>query len=234
LAGAPAGGPPAAILVEERMGRAVTTLKAAVVADNISLARRQLGELVDEADHDGALDVLAEVAADGSPLATELLIEALDRFGTVRQAVRRFLVDETAVDDVVQDTLVTVAQSIVTFRGEAKLTTWLHQVARNRAVDHLRRVRAADPLGDGGREPVPAPGTAARMSSLVASRHAVRQLLDELPERYRDAVTLRDVEGLPYAEVATRLGRNLNTAKSHVARGRALLAALLVARGEDR
>ena len=73
------------------------------------------------------------------------------------------------------------------------------------------------------------------MSSLVASpRESVRQLLDELPERYRDAVTLRDVEGLPYAEVAIRLGRNLNTAKSHVARGRALLAALLASRGEGR
>ena len=78
------------------------------------------------------------------------------------------------------------------------------------------------------------PGTdAARMSSLVASRAAVQQLLAELPERYRDAVTLRDVERLPYAEVATRLGRNVNTVKSHVARGRALLAALLVDRGLD-
>ena len=221
------------ILLEGRMGRAVATLKAAVASDNTSLARRQLGELVDEADHDGALDVLAQLAAEGSPLAVELLIEALDRFGTARHAVRRFIVDETAVEDATQDTLVTVAQSVGTFRGEAKLTTWLHQIARNRAVDHLRRVRAADPLGDGGREPAPAPGTAARMSSLVASREAVRQLLDELPERYRDAVTLRDVEGLPYAEVAIRLGRNLNTAKSHVARGRALLAALLASRGED-
>ena len=214
------------------MGRAVATLKAAVIGDNPSLARRQLGELSDEADHDDALDVLARAAADGSPLAIELLIEALDRFGTARHAVRRFLVDETAVEDATQDTLVTVAQSVGSFRGEAKFTTWLHQVARNRAVDHLRRVRAADPLGDGDREP-PAPGTAARMSSLVASRHAVRQLLEELPDRYRDAVMLRDVENLPYAEVATRLGRNLNTAKSHVARGRALLAALLVERGHE-
>jgi RNA polymerase sigma-70 factor, ECF subfamily len=218
------------------MGRAVATLKAAVVSDNTSLARRQLGELIDEADHDGALDVLAEVAAGGGPgsvLATELLIEALDRFGTARHAVRRFIVDEAAVDDVVQDTLVTVAQSITTFRGEARFTTWLHQLARNRAVDHLRRARAAVALADGDHEPAPAPGTAARMSSLVASRQAVRQLLDELPDRYRDAVTLRDVEGLPYAEVAVRLGRNVNTVKSHVARGRALLASLLVARGHE-
>jgi RNA polymerase sigma-70 factor (ECF subfamily) len=234
-------------------------LKAAVIGDNPSLARRQLGELRDEADHDDALDVLAEVAASGSPLATELLIEALDRFGVARHAVRRFIVDDAAVDDVVQDTLITVAQSIGSFRGEARITTWLHQVARNRAVDHLRRARAAGPMGPGGGAGAGAgggagdgpggpggpgggdtaeldgirPGSGNRMSSLVASREAVRQLLDELPDRYRDAVLLRDVERLPYAEVATRLGRNLNTVKSHVARGRALLAALLIERGQE-
>jgi RNA polymerase sigma-70 factor (ECF subfamily) len=215
------------------MGRAVATLKAAVASNNTSLARRQLGELVDEADHDGALDVLAQAAAAGSPLGIELLIEALDRFGTARHAVRRFLVDEAAADDVTQDTLVTVARSVASFEGEAGFTTWLHQVARNRAADHLRRARAADPLGEGGGEPAPAAGTAARMSSLVASRDAVRELLDELPARYREAVLLRDVEGLPDAEVAARLGRSVNAAKSHVARGRALLAALLVARGQE-
>ena len=202
-----------------------------MLGGNASLARRQLGELRDDADHEAALDALARASAEGSQLAVELLVEAVDRFGAARRAVRRFLVDETAVDDVTQDTLITVARSITSFRGEAKFTTWLHQVARNRSVDHLRRVRAADSLDENHD---PHPGTdAARMSSLVASRAAVQQLLAELPERYRDAVTLRDVEHLPYAEVATRLGRNVNTVKSHVARGRALLAALLVDRGLD-
>ena len=114
-----------------------------------------------------------------------------------------------------------VAQSIGSFRGDAKFTTWLHQLARNRAVDHLRRVRSAEPLDAHDYS------AAVRLSSMVASQLAVRQLLDELPDRYRDAVLLRDVERLPYEEVATRLGRNANTVKSHVARGRALLAGLI-------
>jgi RNA polymerase sigma-70 factor (ECF subfamily) len=114
-----------------------------------------------------------------------------------------------------------VVQAIGSFQGDAKFTTWLHQLARNRSVDHLRRVRSTT-----SREAVE-PSPAERMSSLVASRHAVRQLLDQLPPRYRDAVLLRDVEHLPYADVATRLGRNLNTVKAHVARGRALLAGLV-------
>jgi RNA polymerase sigma-70 factor (ECF subfamily) len=225
------------------MDRAVATLEAAVAGGNASLARRQLGELRDDADHEAALDVLARGAAQGSPLALELLVEAVDRFGAARRAVRRFLVDESAVDDVTQDTLITVARSVGSFRGDARFTTWLHQVARNRAVDHLRRVRSTAPLdgaalggggdGDGRDPPGLRPDTAARLSSVVSSQQAVHQLLAELPDRYRDAVTLRDVERLPYAEVALQLGRNVNTVKSHVARGRALLAALLVERGHE-
>ena len=203
------------------MDRAVATLEAAVAEGNTSVARRALGDVGDDADRDAVLDLLARQSAAGSPLAVELLVEAVDRFGTARRAVRRFLLDEAAVDDVTQDTLITVARSVTSFRGDAKFTTWLHQVARNRSVDHLRRARATEALDEQEE------GPAARMSSLVASRHAVQQLLSELPDRYRDAVLLRDVERLPYAEVATRLGRNVNTVKSHVARGRALLANLI-------
>lgn len=208
------------------MDRAVATLEAAVAEGNTSVARRALGDVGDEADRDAVLDLLARRSADGSPLAVELLVEAVDRFGTARRAVRRFLLDEATVDDVTQDTLITVARSVTSFRGDAKFTTWLHQVARNRSVDHLRRARSTEALDEQDA------GPAARMSSLVASRQAVQQLLGELPDRYRDAVLLRDVERLPYAEVATRLGRNVNTVKSHVARGRALLATLIDRTGD--
>lgn len=203
------------------MDRAVSTLEAAVAGGHASLARRALGSISDESEREAVLEVLAAQSAAGSRLAVELLVEAVDRFGVARRAVRQFLLDEAAVADVVQDTLITVVQAIGSFRGDAKFTTWLHQLARNRSVDHLRRVRAAE-----SREAAE-PSPAERMSSLVASRHAVRQLLDQLPPRYRDAVVLRDVEHLPYADVAARLGRNLNTVKAHVARGRALLAGLV-------
>jgi RNA polymerase sigma-70 factor (ECF subfamily) len=203
------------------MDRAVSTLEAAVVGGHASLARRALGSISDESEREAVLEVLAAQSAAGSRLAVELLVEAVDRFGVARRAVRQFVLDEAAVADVVQDTLITVVQAIGSFQGDAKFTTWLHQLARNRSVDHLRRVRSTT-----SREAVE-PSPAERMSSLVASRHAVRQLLDQLPQRYRDAVLLRDVEHLPYADVATRLGRNLNTVKAHVARGRALLAGLV-------
>jgi RNA polymerase sigma-70 factor, ECF subfamily len=203
----------------------LATLNAAVDAEQASRARRALGDVAEE-QRDDALDLLARRAAGGSALAAELLVEAVDQHGVARRAVRKFLLDDRAVDDVVQDTLVTVAQSVGSFRGEARFTTWVHQLARNRAVDHLRRVRSTDPLDEGY------VGPAARMSSMIVSRESVRQMLEELPPHYRDALLLRDVERLPYADVAERLGLNLNTLKSHVARGRALLAHRVVQRGE--
>ena len=207
------------------MPGAIAALDAAVAGGQATRARRALADVA-EPERDDALDLLARHAASGSALAAELLVEAVDQQGIARRAVRRYLVDDRAVDDVVQDTLVTVAQSVGSFRGEARFTTWVHRLARNRAVDHLRRARSADPLDDDH------VGPSARMSSMIVSRESVRQMLDELPPHYRDALLLRDVERLPYADVADRLGLNLNTVKSHVARGRALLAHRVV-QGRD-
>ncbi|MBB4935378.1 RNA polymerase sigma-70 factor (ECF subfamily) [Lipingzhangella halophila] len=185
-------------------------------------ARRELTEfLADEHTRDDVLDLLARQGADGSGLAVELLAETVDELGLARRAASRMLVDEAAVDDVAQETLISMATSIHSFRGDSKFTTWLYQVTRRRVVDYLRRQRADIQLDTDEVSP------AQRISSMIASRETARQLVDRLPELYRAAVVLRDVERLSYDEVAQRLGRNTNTVKSHVARGRALLARML-------
>jgi RNA polymerase sigma-70 factor (ECF subfamily) len=198
-------------------------LDTAISSGDDLAARRLLSDVVAQGRGEIAVEPLARLAAAGSPLAVELLIEVVDDLGIARRAARRVLVDESAVDDVAQDTLIAAAAAISSFRGDAKFTTWLHQVARNRAIDHIRRQRATVALDDDPEQQ----GPAMRMSSLIASREAVRQLLERVPEHYRDAVTLRDVEHLPYAEIAARLGRNVNTIKAQVARGRALLATMV-------
>jgi RNA polymerase sigma-70 factor, ECF subfamily len=68
-------------------------------------------------------------------------VEAIDATGLARAAVACFLIDEAAVDDVTQDVLIAVARSVGSFRGDARFTTWLFRMARNLAVDHLRRSR---------------------------------------------------------------------------------------------
>lgn len=174
---------------------------------------------------DDALSVLAARAADGDALATELLVEELDGSGVIRRFVRSALLDESAVDDVCQDVLISVAGSIRSFRGGSKVTTWVHSIVRRRVVDHLRRQRASAPL------PEDDVGPAQRMSSMLATRATVRDALARLPELYRAPVTLRDLEGLSYAEVAQRLDRNVGTVKAQISRGRALVASTL--RGDE-
>lgn len=117
--------------------------------------------------------------------------------------------------------LVSVATSVRSFTGRSRVTTWVHGIVRHRVVDHLRRQRATAPLPDDDL------GPAERMSSLIATRTTVRDALAALPDLYREPVTLRDIEGLPYAEVADRLGRSVGTVKSQVSRGRALVASQL-------
>lgn len=166
------------------------------------------------------LDRLAGDAAGGSEEALALLLDAVDEHRLADPAIRRLVFDHAAVEDVRQDTLIAVARSIRVFRGEARFTTWLYRVATNSAIAHLRRRRVEEPLGD-------ASGDWERMSSMVATRATLQAAIDRLDEPYRSAVVFRDIEQLPYREIADRLGKNLNTVKSHVARGRARVVAYL-------
>lgn len=194
-------------------------LVQALAADDATGARTLL-QAVEPSDP-GTLDVLAESSASGSRLALELLLARLDASGIVRGFVGASLLDQAAVDDVSQDTLISVATSIGSFSGRSKVTTWVHQIARNRVVDHLRRQRATAPL------PEDDIGPGARMSSWIATRETVQRAVASLPDLYREPVVLRDLTGLTYDEIADRLDRSLGTVKSQIARGRAMVAAAL-------
>lgn len=171
----------------------------------------------------GLLDALATDAAAGSEEALDTLLWAVDKLALGRGVVQRLVLNESDVDDVSQDVLVAVAETIGSFRGDARFTTWLHQVARFKAIAHLRRKRDETAIDD-NRHDIP---DAQRVSSMLAGQMQLDGLLAALPTHYRDAVKLRDVDQLTYDAVAGRLGISLGTAKSRVARGRALVAARL-------
>jgi RNA polymerase sigma-70 factor, ECF subfamily len=171
------------------------------------------------------LDPLAVEAAGGSAAAVELVVWAVDSLGLARPTIRQLLVDEAEVDEAAQDVLVAVAETIASFRGEARFTTWLHRVAWHKSVALLRRRRPVASLPADERV-----GDALRISSMIATRASVREVVATLPDHYREAVVLRDIEHLTYDEVAARLDLNLNTVRTRIARGRALVAAHLVER----
>lgn len=196
------------------------TLKQALHTADYTAARRATTLLTTSPHVDEALSLIAEHAA-SEPQAVELLLEVLDGSGTVRRFAGAALLDQTAVDDVSQDALISIADSIDTYDGRSKVTTWVHSIVRRRVVDHLRRQRSTVPLDDGDLSP------AARMSSIIATRATVRDALDSLPELYRKPVILRDIEGEAYAAIAKRLDRAEGTVKAQISRGRAMVAAQL-------
>lgn len=130
--------------------------------------------------------------------------------------------------------LVALAASISSFEGRAAFQTWLYSLSTNQTKLYLRsqsrRAKPVDGLGvaddatdnnwDQGK-------VSLRLSSLVARRQSVDDLITQLPEPYRTPVVLRDVDQLAYATIADQLGVEVNTVRSRIFRGRALLAAII-------
>ena len=205
---------------EEHLPDELQQLAGALQRADFHVARQHTIQLSRTAQLDGVLEVLIRYAPQ-QPQALELLLEALDEAGTVRRFAGASLLDQTAVEDVSQDAMISIADSIDSYNGRGKVTTWVHTIVQRRVVDHLRRQRATVPLDQHDISP------AARMSSIIATRATVHQALETLPELYRQPVVLRDIEGHTYAEIAQRLDRPEGTVKAQIARGRAIVAAQL-------
>ncbi len=173
---------------------------------------------------DASDEALAAEAASGNRRALELLLDRhADR---IHALCRRVISHPEDALDATQEAMIAVSRGIGRFDGHSAFTTWLYRVVTNAALDEGRR-RARRPVPT---EHVPevaatGPGTAA-----VDARLDVAAALAELPEEFRVAVILRDLEDLDYAEIAEVLDIPPGTVRSRIARGRAALAVALGAR----
>jgi len=126
--------------------------------------------------------------------------------------------DSTAAQDLTQETFIAVWRDIGAFRGESRLLTWVHRVARNIALRHLQRRRHEDvPLDEIGDHPAPNDTEALAERGLLRDR--VRQALQLVPLAQREAVALHCLQGLSHSETAKALGRPLGTVKWQIAQG---------------
>lgn len=166
------------------------------------------------------LSRVAARAADGDTAALDELIETLDRSRTVHRMVGSMLLDQDAVDDVSQEVLISIMGSIGRYRGVGKVSSWVHPIVKRRVADHLRRQRDSTTLDE-------AALPSQRISSMVASRATIRTAIAQLPETYQASLILRDLEQLPVAEIAARLGLPEGTVKARISRGRTKLGSIL-------
>ena len=204
-----------------------TAAAAAAVADLVAgspNSANRLRAMIQSATpdlHGHLLDELAGAAAAGSPKALDVLLAFVVERNLTGPALRRLVSDRDLAEEIVQETLAAIAQSIHRFQGDARFTTWLYAVTRHVAIGHLRRRRSTDVVAT-DHHSTPAAGR--RLSSIVSERHTVRTAIANLPPPFRDTVALRDLRGLSYAEIAQIQGIEINTVRSRLARGRALLA----------
>lgn len=134
------------------------------------------------------------------------------------------MVGPGSADDVLQEVWISVYQNMSGFRAESQFTTWLHRITLNTCHKALA-ARSSLPIHDAP-EPV-APHSPVRMSERADLRARLAWALARLPPEQRDAVTLRELGGLDYAEIAGVLGVEVGTVKSRINRGRAALRELL-------
>jgi len=193
--------------------------------------------LVHSADNE---DELVRKAQEGDSDAFDLLVRR--HLKTVWSVVWRILRQRENTEDVVQDVFLSAYQALAGYRGECRLSTWLHRIAVTRSLNHLRsrgeRLRRASRSLEESEDPaLAAPegtGLPTPLAALEAKELAQRlaACLESLPALWRAAVTLRDGEEMSYEEMADVLGVPLGTVRSRLARARASLRACI--RGDYR
>ncbi|MEM9318411.1 MAG: RNA polymerase sigma factor [Pseudomonadota bacterium] len=146
---------------------------------------------------------------------------------------QRVLGSRAEAEDVAQEAMLRLWRVAVDWRsdGAARPATWLYRVTANLAVDRIRARARLAPIDDApepadeGQSPADAMDDASRRAALDAA-------LQKLPERQRQAVVLRHIEGLANPEIATALDISVEAVESLTARGRRTLADLLAGQKE--
>lgn len=164
--------------------------------------------------------------------------EAVQHLGALLAVATRMTRNSTEAEDLVQDTLVKAMRAREQFESGTNMRAWLLRILTNTFINRYRRGGLekavlegpdADPLADGWvsastMASMRDPESAALRPVLEAE---IRRALDELPEEFRLAVVLADVEELSYREIADIMGCPIGTVMSRLHRGRRLLKSRL-------
>ena len=179
--------------------------------------------------------LLVQRAVAGNQRAFELLVLKYQR--RVARLVARMVRDSDLVDDVVQETFIRAYRALHQFRGEAQFYTWLYRIAVNtakKALVDLRRNPVMNESALRGRDdddetsPVSNELSSDETPETVLAAkeigEAVNSAMEALPEDLRQAVTLREIEGLSYDEIAEVMNCPIGTVRSRIFRARETIA----------
>ena len=175
---------------------------------------------------------LVEQAQRGDKHAFELLVSKYQR--KLARLLGRFIRDPVEVEDVAQETFIKAYRALPSFRGESAFYTWLYRIGINTAKNYLVAMRRRAPTttefdseeAEGFEEgeqlrDINTPESA-MMSKEIA--RTVDDTMEQLPEELRNAIALREIEGLSYEDISAIMNCPIGTVRSRIFRAREAIA----------
>jgi RNA polymerase sigma-70 factor (ECF subfamily) len=176
--------------------------------------------------------LLVERVQRGDKQAFDLLVTKYQR--KLGRLISRFIRDPAEVEDVTQDAFIKAYRALPGFRGESAFYTWLYRIGINTAKNYLlaskRRAPTSTPFDTDDAESfeeatllheVSTPENELMSKQVV---DVVQSSLQQLPEDLRSALTLREIEGLSYEEIASVMNCPIGTVRSRIFRAREAVA----------
>jgi RNA polymerase sigma-70 factor (ECF subfamily) len=174
--------------------------------------------------------VLVQRTVAGDQRAYGLLVLKYQR--RVQRLIGRMVRDVDLVEDIAQETFIRAYRALHQFRGDAQFYTWLYRIAVNTAKKSLLDLKRNPTVSDSffanndedeTSRPKNEPTTDETPESVFAAKEIadmVNAALDELPADLKQAVTLREIEGLSYEEIAIAMDCPIGTVRSRIFRAR--------------
>ena len=138
--------------------------------------------------------------------------------------IRRRVGEASIADDILQEVFIRIHSRIGTLKESGKIKSWIYQIARNAIIDRYRAHKKIEGLPESLSALKMDPGDKAQKE--ISS--CLLPMAQALPDHYREAVMLSEIEGLKQKEVAEKSGISLSGAKSRIQRGRSMMKKMLL------
>lgn len=184
---------------------------------------------------------LVELARSGDKRAFDMLVVKYQR--RLERLLGRMVRDTDSIPDIIQESLIRAWRALPNFRGDAQFYTWLYRIAINSGKKHLMDLKRSPIINESSlrsaqSEEDETSYTDYPLNSQSASSEtpettyaaneiarAVNAAMDALPEELRQAITLREIEGLSYEEISTMMDCPIGTVRSRIFRAREAISA---------
>jgi RNA polymerase sigma-70 factor (ECF subfamily) len=175
---------------------------------------------------------LVEKAQKGDKKAFGMLVEKYQR--RLNRLLSRMVRDQSEIEDIVQDSFIKAYRAINNFRGDSAFYTWLYRIGINTAKNHLVKLgKRPKAMNDVEIEDIENFEDAQDLrnletpeSSMMSSQivTAVNQTIEALPDELKQAISLREMDGLSYEEIADLMNCPIGTVRSRIFRAREAIA----------